>query len=212
MLAAFLWLGFLLGIRHAFEADHLAAVTSLASRSTRLGHTMRVAAAWGLGHAAVLTATGTLMVALGAAWPPGVGRALETLAGAVLVWLGVDVLRRARRAATLHPAVAGAPPLSRALLVGGVHGMEGSGAVVLLALPALRGYGDAFAYLGVFGVGSILGMLICSLAVSLPMDAAAQRFAGAGRALQLLVGATSVLLGGSIAGRALYPYIRSIFT
>jgi high-affinity nickel-transport protein len=112
------------------------------------------------------------------------------------------------------PAGAATPaaPLSRALLVGGVHGMEGSGAVVLVALPALHGSAHAFAYLGVFGVGSILGMLICSLAVSLPMDAAAQRFAGAGRALQLAVGATSVFIGGSIAGRALYPYIRSIFT
>lgn len=215
MLAALSWLGFLLGVRHAFEADHLAAVTSLASRSRRRAHTMRVAAAWGLGHAAALTATGTVMVALGAAWPASLGRTLEALAGAVLVWLGVDVLRRAARASVRDGApapIAPAAPLSRALLVGGVHGLEGSGAVVLVALPALRSSAHALAYLGLFGAGSILGMLLCSLAVSLPMDAAARRFAGAGRWLQLAVGATSVLLGSAIAGRALYSYIRSIFT
>src|SRR5579862_4215045 len=96
MIAALLWLGFVLGLRHAFEADHLAAVASLAT-GAKLERALRVAGAWGLGHAAVLIAAGTVMAAVGRAWPAPVARALELAVGVALVWLGIGVLRRARR-------------------------------------------------------------------------------------------------------------------
>jgi hypothetical protein len=204
MLAGVLWLGFLLGLRHAFEADHLAAVTSLSSRVARRRDMMRIAAAWGLGHSITLTLAGTLLVAAGVVWSPdGVwARVGELVAGAVLVWLGADVFRRAlgrrRSEAVVAPALA-----SRALFVGGLHGMEGSGAVVLIALPALRSPAAAFVYLGLFGVGSILGMLLSSIALSLPLGWAARRYSSGTRVVQLGVGATSVLVGCAMAIAAL---------
>jgi sulfite exporter TauE/SafE len=214
MLAGVLWLGFLLGLRHAFEADHLAAVTSLSTRVARRRDMMRIACAWGLGHTITLTLAGTLLVAAGIVWSPdGLwARVGELVAGAVLVWLGADVFRRAlgchrRDRAAGDRAVAPArtaPALaSRALFVGGLHGMEGSGAVVLIALPALRSPAAAFVYLGLFGAGSILGMLLCSLALSLPLAWAARRFATGMRFVQLGVGATSVLVGCAMAIAAL---------
>jgi hypothetical protein len=207
MLAGVLWLGLLLGLRHAFEADHLTAVTTMATRARRRRDILGIAAAWGLGHTLTLTAAGTLLVAAGVVWSPDGrwARLGELLAGGVLVWLGADALRRAliaRRAH--HDDAAIAPALaSRALVVGGLHGMEGSGAVVLVALPALHSARAAFLYLGLFGAGSILGMLASSLIVSLPLGYCARRWAWSGRALQLGIGATSVVLGGAMAVAAL---------
>jgi high-affinity nickel-transport protein len=196
MAGALIWLGFLLGLRHALEADHLTAVAALATGGRTLGQVLRVAAAWGLGHALVLSVAGGAMLLIGADWPPWLQHACEVLAAGALIWIGVGVIRRSRRVAS--PAT-----LSRALAIGGLHGLEGSGAVVLLALPAVRGPGQALACLGAFGLGSIAGMLVCSCAVSLPLGAFARRFVGWTRALELTVGATSVAVG--------LVYMRSIF-
>jgi hypothetical protein len=222
--AAVVWLGFLLGLRHALEPDHVTAVAALASTSARTRQVARVAAAWGLGHALVLLAAGVVLAWTGARFPPAVGGVLELVVGAVLVWLGVDVLRRARRqrmanasasdsATSSSGAIAASSSgsaafVARAFVVGGVHGVEGSGAVVLLALPTLRSAGGAAAYLGVFGLGSVIGMVACSFAVTLPLGVAARRFAASGRTLQLAIGVTSVAVGALIVG----GYIRSIFT
>jgi hypothetical protein len=174
---ALLWLGFVLGVRHAFEADSLAA---LAIRRPRARDAVRIAVVWGLGHAAVLFVAGGALLWAGAQWPLRLAGALEAAAGVVLVWLGSDVLGRVAR------------PLP-------LRGVEGSGALVLLALPSLRSPAAGMAYLAAFGAGSILGMV--NLAVPL------LRLQAAARTLQCLVGMTSVAVGALlIAG-----YIRSIF-
>jgi hypothetical protein len=204
--AALVWLGFVLGLRHAIEPDHLTAVAALSSRGVQARAVARIAGAWGLGHATVLFATGVALVWTGARWPPAVAAALELAAGLMLVWLGADVLRRT---AVARP-VAAAPPAfaARAFLVGGVHGIEGSGAVVLLALPSVRSTGAAAVYLGAFGLGSVAGMIACSFAVTLPLGLAARRLARRARQLQLVVGVSSIAVGAAmVAG-----YIRSIFT
>lgn len=209
MVGGVLWLGFLLGLRHACEADHLAAVTALSARLGRRRDLVAVAGAWGLGHTLTLTLVGTLLVGAGVAWAPD-GRwahAGQLVAGGVLVWLGADVLRRAlaeRRTAAAARSAAASPALaSRALVVGGLHGLEGSGAVVLVALPALRSAHAAFAYLALFGAGSILGMLASSLLLSLPLGFAARRWAWSAQALQLGIGTTSLVLGGALTLGAL---------
>jgi hypothetical protein len=206
---ALLWLGLLLGLRHALEADHLATVASLASRASRLGDVVRVAGAWGLGHALVLLVAGAAMALLGTRWPPAVERALELAGGGVLVWLGAGVVRRAWAAgATMTATAAAAAPTaaaSRALVIGGLHGVEGSGAVVLLAVPAARSPAQAIAYLAAFGLGSIAGMLACSLAITLPLGAAARRLTSGRRLVQLGVGALSLIVGALVVARALGP-------
>src|SRR5258705_5307648 len=102
MLGSFLALGLLLGLKHALEADHLSTVATLASRSSSKRHTVGVAAAWGLGHAAALVVLGGALVALGATLPAAVVRAFELVVGIILIALGFDVLRRLRRGG-LHP-------------------------------------------------------------------------------------------------------------
>src|SRR5690349_10900845 len=88
--------GFLLGLKHALEADHVAAVATLASRSSALREHATLAGLWGLGHAGALLVCGAGIVALGHALPSAVVNGLEGVAGLVLIGLGFDVLRRLR--------------------------------------------------------------------------------------------------------------------
>jgi ABC-type nickel/cobalt efflux system permease component RcnA len=216
-----LMLGFLLGLRHALEADHVAAVAALATRSASLLETVRVAGVWGLGHTAALVLFGSGLVALDASLPPDAGRVLEALVGVMLVILGADVLRRLRRRrihlhvhehddgirhfhahahenhgkATDHEHPHASGLLRRALLVGGVHGMAGTAALTLLSLQALHSTLWSFVYLTLFGLGSILGMVLFSIAISLPLRFSARRFTLCSNLLETGLGAATILLG-----------------
>jgi hypothetical protein len=207
-LFSWLTLGLALGLRHAFEADHVAAVAALATRTASRREVLRVAGAWGTGHALVILAVGLLVTACGLRFPPWISDHLEGVAGLVLVALGVDVLRRLRtvhRAAHaqqgLHAIARGAS--RRALLVGGLHGLAGSAGLVMATVPGLGSPASVLAYLGLFGAGSILGMGLCSLAISFPLQAGARRLAGLASGLQLTIGTSSVLLGLWLALRPL---------
>jgi ABC-type nickel/cobalt efflux system permease component RcnA len=87
-------LGFLIGIRHAFEPDHVAAVASLATRATSLKQAARQGAAWGLGHTITLFIVCTVVMALDTAISERVAGYLEAAVGVMLMALGLDVLRR----------------------------------------------------------------------------------------------------------------------
>src|SRR5262245_6575422 len=88
-----LLIGALVGVRHALEADHIAAVATLATRAASLTDKVKVAAAWGGGHAVSLVLLGSLLIGLGASLPERVARGFELAAGATLIVLGIDVLR-----------------------------------------------------------------------------------------------------------------------
>ena len=221
MLGSLLALGLLLGLKHAVEADHLSTVATLASRSSSTRQTVGVATAWGLGHASSLVALGTLLVALGATLPPPVARAFELLVGLILIALGVGVLMRLREKrihlhvhehggtrhlhahahelpdAVRHDHLHGSPLWRRSLLIGGVHGLAGSAAVTVLALPA-GSFGLALAYLLVFGGGTVLGMVALTLVVSLPMKFSFQRNQGFWIALQCALAVIDLSLGAWI--------------
>lgn len=226
MLTSLLLLGLVMGMRHALEADHLATVASLATRSSRLRDVVRVAGVWGLGHAAVLVGLGAAAVLGGFALGEGVARTLETGVGAVLVLLGIDVVRRAA-ARRLHvhphrhadgrwhvhvhphahsPEESGDPGSAdhehphasglawRALAVGALHGAAGSAALLLVTVPSfgpLRG----LAYVGVYALGSVLGMLLLSVAVSLPLRWSPPAVLRARFAFETALGSASVALG-----------------
>jgi hypothetical protein len=211
-------LGFLMGLRHALEADHLAAVASLAARSPgeRWG-ALRVAAAWGTGHAAVLLLAALASGLSGAVLPPRLQAGSELLVGAVVVWLGLDVLLRARqRGVHLHahahadgtrhlhahrhpPSAARAShehvhapgSLRRSLLVGALHGLSGSAVIGLLATQGMA-LGTCLAYAALFGIGSIAGMLALSAIVALPLGGPGGL---AGRRFHAAVGTAAIGVG-----------------
>jgi high-affinity nickel-transport protein len=171
-------LGFLLGLRHASDPDHVVAISTIVAHHRSAWAASRVGVAWGLGHSLTIVAVGGAMVALGLVLPPRVGLGLELVVGIVLVALGVSNLRSARVAgagAEGHAHGASPGPLGRAFLVGLVHGLAGSAAVAILALAAVPGPAAAMLYLAIFSLGTIVGMVAISLGVGAPLALASVR-------------------------------------
>src|SRR5262244_785654 len=219
MLISLLALGFLLGLKHALEADHVAAVTSLVTRSASLRETIRVSGAWGLGHAATMIVFGSVLILLGATLPDRVVHGLEGVVGFMLIVLGVDVLRRlAKRKIHVHDhshdhgvrhvhvhmhdsqvsrhAHAHAAALwPRALVVGCVHGLAGTAGLILLALPTMSSGASAVGYLVVFGVGTVAGMILFSVVISVPLAMSVRRLRWATYGLEATVGLANIALG-----------------
>ncbi len=224
-LAAVLLLGFTLGIRHALDADHLAAVTSMTSDGGGIRRAVIAGLSWGLGHAVVLGVLGGALVLMRIPLSERVGGLFETAAGLMLVGLGVGTVvgaLRGRVHAHMHrhgdvehshlhfhsvPHRGDAPhshphPLRaavRPLLVGGVHGLAGSGAVALIVLATIPTWLYGTIYLGVFGAGSVVGMTLMSVVVAAPLVLARRRAARVHRSLRLAAGIGSIAIGAHLA-------------
>ena len=201
MLTAVL-LGLALGVRHAFDPDHVVAITAITSRHRSSWTASWIGASWGLGHSATVFAVGVAIIALRIAIPEALADLLELVVGVVLVGLGIANLIAARpnEAGGSLAAASRASlraTLARSGLVGLVHGLAGSAAVVLLALAAMPTPEAALVYLLVFGSGTVIGMIVFSSLVSVPLGALgrsehAHRFVTAG------TGMVSLVFGGFI--------------
>ena len=229
-LASLLFLGFFLGMRHATDADHIVAITTLVSRQRSLRGSALIGGAWGLGHTITILVVGGAIILFGLVIPTRVGLAMELAVGIMLVLLGLltltglgRVIREAGRPDAGEPAptsrhdhggsfdaylhdhahahgdyvhqhahghgagdhghgedqtplaridrwLGGLTPYHylRPLVVGIVHGLAGSATVALLVLAAVRDPGWAMAYLLLFGVGTIIGMMLITIALAVP--------------------------------------------
>lgn len=211
-------LGFLLGLRHALEPDHLAAVSTLIADGPRPRRAALVGSLWGLGHATALVLAGGLLLVLRLDLPARAGRALELGVAVMLVVLGIQSVRRAVRegrtggerthahgpASHAHP---GAPDhvhlggwalARRPLLVGLVHGLAGSGALAALALATMPSIGAGLTYVVIFGLGSIAGMALMTGAAGLPLGRLAR--GGPARAAVLSVAGLASIGMGLVGG------------
>ena len=204
-----LLLGLLFGLQHALEADHLAAVATLVAREKNTRRAIRQGVFWGLGHSLTLLLVGGLVMVIGGVLSERWVHGLEAVVGLMLVLLGLDLLRRLwRERAHVHVHVhvnsqsyEHRPLPLRALLVGMVHGLSGSAALVLLTLQQVRDPWAGLLYVLVFGIGSVFGMALLSWAVSVPMRLTAGHLARAHRALGVGVAVFSLGLGAhAIAG------------
>jgi hypothetical protein len=149
-----------LGLRHASDPDHLVAVTSLmASEDAGTRAAARLGAWWGAGHAATLVLIGAPLILLAAELPPWLERGAEKAVGVVILVLAARVLLRWLRGPH-HPAIVRSP--AQAFAVGTLHGLAGTGAVVLLLIAALPTRAGALAALVVFAPMSMLSMAACS--------------------------------------------------
>lgn len=178
-LALVLGVAMLLGLRHASDPDHLAAVTTLvagddhghARRAGRLGMT------WGLGHATSLFGLGLPIVLYRAYLPESVQRGAETTVGLVIVMLGAMLLVRWRRG-VFHPDAhvhAHARTPLQAYAIGLVHGTGGSAGVGVLLLAAIPSHGLAIAALGLFAFGTAVSMALLSTGFGLTLRRGAAR-------------------------------------
>jgi high-affinity nickel-transport protein len=188
---AVLGLGFVLGMRHATDVDHVAAVTALASRDRSLRGALALGTLWGVGHTLTVLVVGGTLVAFGLVMPPRLGLSLEMLVAAMLVALGVVNLSSERPVGSKGAKVSAARPFA----VGVIHGLAGSAAVALLAMTSIRDPLWALSHLAFFGLGTMLGMALLTAAVVLPLGALAARLGGRERVLVRGMGVVSIAVG-----------------
>ena len=223
-----LFLGFLLGMRHAVEADHIAAVASLSSRASSVWEGVRQGAAWGLGHTLTLFLFGSIVLFVANIVPEQIVRGIEFAVGIMLIFLGGDVLRHVIRDRVhfhTHTHSQGEGPdtrhfhahshkgekrrehntashrhnhprsfPARALMVGLMHGMAGSAALILLTLQTLTSPWLGLVYIAVFGIGSIAGMALFSIAIAVPLRAA-RHMTWVYNSMQIIIGFGTIGLG-----------------
>ena len=189
-----LGLGLLLGLRHAADPDHVVAVTAIASRTRRILPATVLGIAWGLGHTVTLFVVGVGIVLFNWVVPPRVGLGMEFAVALALVVVGLLNIRRPARHETALEGP-GRPPAGRAFVVGLVHGLAGSAAVALLVLATVRDPRWAMGYLLVFGLGTLLGMVLITTGFAMPVTTAARQWGGATRIIRLSTGALSLVFG-----------------
>jgi high-affinity nickel permease len=235
-LAAILALGFFLGMRHATDADHVIAVSTIVSRERNVRHSAMIGAMWGLGHTLTILAVGAAIILFNIVISPRIGLTMELSVGAMLILLGLYNLvgfnRNVQQVASAdvhsHPHAHGdyvhdhvhthtpAPhthdhtPLTfmdrvfgklslyqifRPLIVGIVHGLAGSAAIALLVLTTIHNSRWGVAYLLIFGVGTIAGMMVITIAMASAIHYTQSRSAWLNRRLGAAAGFISLAFG-----------------
>ncbi len=193
-------LSLLLGFRHAFEPDHLAAVSTLATRQGSVLRASWLGIVWGLGHTASVGLVALLVIGAGLSLPQR-------------LWPAADFLVGMHGTPHLH-LHSHAPPqgadhthhhtrwdLRRSLGFGLLHGLAGSGAIVVLLIATVPTRGAQLAYLGAFGLGTMVGMLAVSLSLAALVRLASRRGALWATVLHLGSAAASVSVGLVLAWR-----------
>ncbi len=220
-----LFVGFLLGMRHALEADHVMAVATLVVRDRSVKRAISHGVAWGVGHTLTLFTVVAIVVQFTDGVPEPIAHILEMIVGFMLVLLGGDVLRRLVRdrvhfhlhqhedANTVHfhahshkdegqhtdsPHDHDHRMNWRALSVGLIHGLAGSAALVVLTVASTDSLWLGMVYTALFGVGSILGMAILSTLVALPLGIWGQQLSKLYDGALVVIGITTMMLGGSL--------------
>ncbi len=223
--ATILFFGFLLGLKHAIEADHIAAVSTIVSERKSLWSSAIIGGIWGVGHTISLLIVGVLVLLLNYRVSERVEGILEFCVGIMLIFLGLNVLQKMLRGGEFHfhshehgenlhthPHIHdqvsasdepkthhGLSLAPRPLIIGMVHGLAGSAGLMLLVLPTIESASLGLLYIVVFGIGSIGGMMLMSMIVSLPMYLTASHFNRINFWLRAFAGLFSVALGLWIA-------------
>ena len=190
-------LGLLVGLRHAFEPDHLTAVSTLASDARGAQHGAMLGILWGLGHTISLVVVGSILVLAGATLPARAAVGFELCVAAMLLVLGARAIALAVRREPSHGHVHRAPTQRtrwRPFVVGLIHGLAGSGALTALVFAQLPGTAARLAYLAVFGTGSMAGMAIASGAAGATLDLVA-RSELVQRRIGVTTGVVSIMVG-----------------
>ncbi|MCP4934265.1 MAG: urease accessory protein [bacterium] len=219
-----LLLGFLLGMRHSLEADHIAAVASLITRNQSMKNAVRQGAVWGVGHILMLFVFGAAALLFHSTISQTLAMWLELLVGAMLVMLGLDVIYRLIRDrvhyhihdhdreihhfhAHSHKNEKKQKPHprhhahehhgafpKRALFVGMMHGMAGSAVLIVMTLQSIKSIWTGLFYIALFGIGSIIGMAALTVIIAIPLQKSSF-LTRFHNVMQALIGTTTIVLG-----------------
>lgn len=234
-MTAVLLFGFLIGMRHALEADHVAAIASLAVRKQTLRSSLLQGALWGIGHTLTIFIVCSTVLFTDLVVPDQMAAVLELLVGIMLVMLGLDIFRRlwrdkihfhshahrdghthfhahghqheTRHDRSAHDHEVPDDNRMRALFVGMMHGMAGSAALIVLTLSQTSSPWLGLGYIALFGVGSIAGMALLSVAISIPLRESARKLTWLNRGIQGVVGSVTVVIGALLIAESAFSAI-----
>ncbi len=221
-------LGLLFGLQHAIEGDHLAAVSTIVSERKNVWSSTLVGGLWGVGHTISLFLVGVFVIFLKLQISESTENYLEAIVGAMLVFLGLNALRKLAKSDKIHahkhvheghqhlhvhaheknPEEKTHHKLSpRSVVVGMIHGLAGSAALMLLVVPTISSTWLALGYILIFGFGSIGGMMLMSFVIGLPFHFSADRFLQFNKAIRFIAGTFSFGLGLFIIYEKLFATI-----
>ncbi len=213
MFISALFFGFLLGIKHALDADHIVAITTIVSRSNSFLRSALVGLSWGIGHTLTLFVAGFAVLVLKLTIPDRLALSMEFVVGVALVLMGIPLIKRLvvlRTHAHLHQHEDKSyldshshddisshhhKHIKRPLLMGMVHGLAGSGVLIPLVMGTMPSVAQGLFFLLLFGIGSIFGMIIFSGLIGLPFRFTAKFSMDFSLWVQGVAGAISVILG-----------------
>jgi len=216
-------IGLLLGMRHSTDPDHVIAVTTIVTRLRSLRHASFVGMLWGVGHTLTIFIVGTAIILFGIVIPPRIGLSMEFAVALMLILLGVlnltGLLARFTHRQTPEDIPDGQAPglrasssnsdrvldrllsrfgtyqLIRPLAIGIVHGLAGSAAVALLVLATIHNPVWAIAYLLLFGLGTIAGMMLMTAVIAMPVVWTGKNFVRLNRYMCATSGILSLAFG-----------------
>jgi hypothetical protein len=186
--------GFALGARHATDADHIAAIGTIATEGRSVHRAALVGAAWGIGHSTSVLLVGGALVLLRLPMPVRVALALEFVAALMLITLGVRALLVRRGQAAVVSAL-------RPLVVGVVHGLAGSAVLALVIVGTTTDALTAAFYLICFSLGTIAGMALITALVAIPSHLNPRRALSLEHGVRVAAGIASVAIGLAMAHR-----------
>ena len=228
--------GILVGMQHALEADHLAAVSAIASSKTSTRKIISHGTFWGIGHTLTLMGIAVGVLYLGHEISLKASAVIETFVGIILVLLGGNLLVRlikerihihfhchdfgklhihahshagekgAHRNLSHHHEQSDVLPW-RTLLIGMVHGMAGSAALLVLTTQIVSSPQVGLIYVGFFGLGSVFGMAALSSLIAIPLSRSATALTCVNRAIQGGIGVWTLLLGAHVIYQSFKGFI-----
>jgi ABC-type nickel/cobalt efflux system permease component RcnA len=215
-LVTVLTLGFILGIKHAIEPDHVIAVSTIASQSKKLWHASLAGVFWGIGHTLTLFVIGLILILMRGEIPEKWAMSLEFLVGIMLVYLGVKTILSFKNIHVHHHQHDGddhkhvhshensgehhhkhrhkKTTYFQSMFIGLVHGLAGSGAMVLLTMGTVKSVGEAAIYILIFGGGTVIGMLFFTTIIGIPFVLSNKRKT-ISRPLGIITGIISTVFG-----------------
>ena len=211
-------LGFALGMKHALDADHVVAVSTIISQYRNPLKATLVGIFWGIGHTTTLLLVGIAVIGFKLVIPDQLALSMEFLVGVILFALGIQILwmylpkkkhlhvhdhgDKMHAHEHFHLRKGGGEDVQhhplrqhKSLLLGMMHGLAGSAALMLLVLSTIQSPIEGAIYILVFGVGSILGMMVISTLIGLPFALSSGRFASLNHTIRFIAGLLSTALG-----------------
>lgn len=193
------------GFGHAFEADHLVAVGNIVTKRDRLKLALKDGIFWGLGHSSTIFFIGIVMIIGKATWLNGYFHYFEAIVGLMLILLGaVRLYQYFSTRESPRQLLDSKDNHHLAYGVGLIHGLAGSGVMILLVMTEIQGSFNSMLYLLIFGLGSVLGMFVAAGIFSLPFSKKMTDNKGLQMVLVLLSSLLCIAYGAYVMIETLY--------